>query len=69
MAITVEAIYANGVLKPAERLPLAEHQKVRLTIEPRSNWVQETAGILGWQGDPEELRRLALAPEADLEDE
>jgi len=69
MTITVEAIYENGVLKPAEALPLREHEKVRVTVEPRSNWVEETYGILGWKGNPEELRRLALSPELDLEEE
>jgi len=69
MAITVGAVYENGVLKLDERLPLAEHQKVQVTIQPATNWVQETAGIIGWKGDPEELRRLALSPEFDLEED
>jgi predicted DNA-binding antitoxin AbrB/MazE fold protein len=34
MTITVEAIYENGVLRPIEPLPLAEHDKVRVTVEP-----------------------------------
>jgi predicted DNA-binding antitoxin AbrB/MazE fold protein len=34
MAITVEAVYENGVLKPAQPLPLEEHEKVRVTVEP-----------------------------------
>jgi predicted DNA-binding antitoxin AbrB/MazE fold protein len=67
--ITVEATYENGVLKPAEPLPLKEHEKVRITVHPRSNWVEETYGILGWKGDPQELRQLALSPELDLEEE
>ena len=33
MAITVEAVYENGVLKPAQPLPLEEHEKVRITVE------------------------------------
>jgi predicted DNA-binding antitoxin AbrB/MazE fold protein len=65
MPITVEAIYENGVLKPAQPLPLKEHEKVRVTIEPRPNWVQETAGILKWTGSPEELERFAEDPEFD----
>jgi predicted DNA-binding antitoxin AbrB/MazE fold protein len=35
MAITVEAIYENGVLKPAHALPLEEHEKVVVTVEQR----------------------------------
>jgi predicted DNA-binding antitoxin AbrB/MazE fold protein len=65
MSLTVEAIYENGVLKPAQPLPLQEHEKVQVTIEPRSNWVQETAGILPWKGSPEELQRFAEDPELD----
>ena len=33
MAHTIEAIYESGVLKPAEPLPLKEHEKVRVTVE------------------------------------
>jgi predicted DNA-binding antitoxin AbrB/MazE fold protein len=69
MPLTFEAIYENGVLKPVEPLPLKEHEKVRVTIQTPVNWVEETAGIIGWKGDPETLRRLALAPEFDLEEE
>jgi predicted DNA-binding antitoxin AbrB/MazE fold protein len=69
MALTVEATYENGVLKPAQPLPLKENERVRITIEPKKNWVEETYGICGWKGDPEELRRLALSPEFDLPEE
>jgi predicted DNA-binding antitoxin AbrB/MazE fold protein len=65
MAITVDAVYVNGVLKPSGPLPLTEHQKVRVTIQPASNWVQETAGILGWTGSAELAERFAL--DVDLE--
>jgi predicted DNA-binding antitoxin AbrB/MazE fold protein len=34
MTLTVEAIYENGVLKPATPLPLKEQEKVLITIEP-----------------------------------
>jgi predicted DNA-binding antitoxin AbrB/MazE fold protein len=59
MAITVDATYENGVLKPAEPLPLEEHDKVRVTIEPAITWAERTAGMLKWTGDPEILRRIA----------
>ena len=35
MPLTVEAIYENGVLKPAQPLPLKEQEKVRLTVRAR----------------------------------
>ena len=59
MALTIEAVYENGVLKPSQPLPLAEHEKVNVTIESASSWVDRTAGILKWTGDPEVLRRIA----------
>jgi predicted DNA-binding antitoxin AbrB/MazE fold protein len=40
MTITVDATYEGGVLKPAQPLPLSEHEKVRVTVEQ-----QPTAGL------------------------
>jgi predicted DNA-binding antitoxin AbrB/MazE fold protein len=68
MTLTVEAVYENGLLKLTAPLPLKEHEKVRVTIHARANWVQETYGLCGWKGDPEELRRLALNPEIEPEE-
>ena len=59
MSLTVEAVYENGVLKPAQPLPLKEHEKVRLTVEPELTCAERTAGMLHWTGDPEILRRIA----------
>jgi len=59
MALTIEATYENGVLKLAEPLPLKEHEKVRVTVEPTLTWAERTAGMLHWTGDPEILRRIA----------
>jgi predicted DNA-binding antitoxin AbrB/MazE fold protein len=33
MTQTIEAIYADGVLKPTAELPLRDNQRVRLTVE------------------------------------
>jgi len=63
MAIVVEATYENGVLKPAEPLPLGEHERVRVTVEQKLSWAQRTAGVVRWTGDPETLERIALDPE------
>ena len=63
MALTVEAIYENGVLRLAEPLPLKEHERVQITIEQKVSWVQATSGIMGWTGDTETLRRIAEDPE------
>jgi predicted DNA-binding antitoxin AbrB/MazE fold protein len=66
MAWTVEAVYENGVLKPKEPLPLAEHEQVRITIQTAPNWVEATAGICGWKGSAEEAERFATDPELDF---
>lgn len=63
MTLTVEAIYENGVLRPDKPLPLKEHEKVRVTVEPELTWAERTAGMLPWTGDPEVLRRIATEPE------
>jgi predicted DNA-binding antitoxin AbrB/MazE fold protein len=63
MAITIEAVYENGVLKPAQPLPLKEHERVRVTVEAESILVQQTYGMIGWKGDHETLERLLAEAE------
>jgi predicted DNA-binding antitoxin AbrB/MazE fold protein len=63
MTITVEAIYENGVLKPTAPLPLKEHEKVRVIIQPHGNSVEGTYGIIGWKGDHETLERILAEAE------
>jgi predicted DNA-binding antitoxin AbrB/MazE fold protein len=46
MAITIEATYENGVLRPLGLLPLRERQQVRITIEESVDWVFRTRGII-----------------------
>ena len=66
MTLTVEAVYENGVLKPKVPLPLQEHEQVRLTIEPALTWAERTAGLMGWQGSPDEAEYFARSPELDF---
>jgi predicted DNA-binding antitoxin AbrB/MazE fold protein len=63
MTITVEATYENGTLKLAQPLPLKEHEKVRVTIEPERTLAERTAGMLHWTGDAETLERLLAETE------
>jgi predicted DNA-binding antitoxin AbrB/MazE fold protein len=65
MAITVEAVYEGGVLKPAQPLPLREHEKVQITIKPAVSRVRQTAGMMGWTGSQEDADFVALSPELD----
>jgi predicted DNA-binding antitoxin AbrB/MazE fold protein len=59
MAMEVEATYENGVLRPDHRLPLNEHQRVRVTVQEEPNRSQRSYGLLGWTGDPEVVRKIA----------
>jgi predicted DNA-binding antitoxin AbrB/MazE fold protein len=66
MAITVDAVYENGVLKPAAPLCLKEHQQVRITIAEAVDWVQRTRGIVPCS-DPALTQWAAMDP--DLADD
>jgi predicted DNA-binding antitoxin AbrB/MazE fold protein len=69
MPITVEATYEDGVLKPNGPLPLEEHEKVRVSIEPAVSPILKAYGIMGFTGSAEEAEYFALSPELDpLED-
>ncbi len=63
MSMVVEATYENGVLKPERPLPLREHEKVRITVDPEIGWARRTAGLMGWTGDAQTLERIAVDPE------
>ena len=69
MAITVEAVYENGVLKPVKALPFVqENARLWLTLHIAAEEDRATAayGLLGWTGDAETVRRVALDPEFDI---
>ena len=68
MAIVVEATYENGVLKPAEPLPLDEHQKVKITVHTGVSRVRSAAGLVGWKGDAKTVERIAMEPEFGVEE-
>jgi predicted DNA-binding antitoxin AbrB/MazE fold protein len=58
MSITVEAVYENGVLKPAQPLPLEEHQKVSVTVEPARPPIWERIAARAAETPPEEVAKL-----------
>ena len=66
MSLTIEAVYEDGVLKPAQPLLFREHEKVRVTVQPAGSWVQATHGICGWKGGAEEAERFASDPDLDF---
>jgi hypothetical protein len=64
MAITVEAVYEDGVLKPTQPLPFKEHQRVRLTVQTNTELqtVCENGprgyGLIHWTGSLDDLDYL-----------
>ena len=68
-AITVEAIYENGVLRPVRQLPLQEHEKVEITFQARGSRVRQTAGLVGWTGSQEDADFIATSPELDPQED
>ena len=53
MSMVVDATYENGVLKPDRPLPLAEHEKVQVTVHTVSNVAHrimtlEAVARFGW---------------------
>ncbi len=69
MSLTVEAIYEDGVLKPVQPLPvILEGTRLWLTlhIAAEEDRVRKAYGLLGWTGDAETVRRVALDPDFDV---
>ena len=65
MAITVEATYEDGVLKPDQPLPLKERERVRLRVEAAESRARQTAGLMQWTGSTEAADFIARSPELD----
>jgi predicted DNA-binding antitoxin AbrB/MazE fold protein len=66
MELSIDATYEDGVLKPAEPLPLPEHEKVHVTVRPQKSDILSSYGIMGWTGDAETVDRFAMSDEFDL---
>jgi predicted DNA-binding antitoxin AbrB/MazE fold protein len=47
MSIDVEATYENGMLKLDKPVPLSEHARVRLTINPVEGFKDPLEGLIG----------------------
>ena len=62
MAFEIQAVYENGVLKPEKPLPLDEHQRVTVVVQERRGVAASTYGVIGWKGDPEVVRKVAIDP-------
>lgn len=65
MPLTFQAVYEDGVLKPAEPLPLQEHQKVQVTVNQHASPLLQAFGIMGFQGSREDADYFAMDSEFD----
>jgi predicted DNA-binding antitoxin AbrB/MazE fold protein len=61
--LEIEAVYEKGTLKLPRELPLAEGEKVTLTIHPPSSPVERLYGMIPWKGDLEEFDRWLNDPD------
>jgi predicted DNA-binding antitoxin AbrB/MazE fold protein len=67
MSFTVEAVYENGVLKPAEPLPLKEHERVSVTVEPVRPPIWERLAARAAEAPPEEVIKLPADGAAQID--
>jgi predicted DNA-binding antitoxin AbrB/MazE fold protein len=63
MSVEVEATYDGGVLKLDHPLPLADKQRIRITVHLPVSRARESAGLLQWKGTAEDLEYLAESPD------
>lgn len=63
MSFVVEAVYENGTFRLDGPLPLKESERVKITVQQKGGDAALTYGLIGWTGDPEVVRRIALDPE------
>lgn len=62
MALEIEAISERGMLKLPGELPLAEGQKVKITIQTLDSATDRLFGMLKWTGSQDDLDYL-LGPD------
>ncbi len=65
MPITIEATYENGVLKPAQPLPLTEKQRITVTIHDSDQHAKLGYGLVQWTGSLQDLEYLIEDVEND----
>jgi predicted DNA-binding antitoxin AbrB/MazE fold protein len=63
MAVTVEAVYENGVLKLSEPLPWKDGERVSVSVSSLDSPILKASGIIGFKGTAEEAEYFALHPD------
>jgi predicted DNA-binding antitoxin AbrB/MazE fold protein len=61
--LEIEAVYEHGTLKLPRELPLAEGQKVTITVHATASPTLRLFGLMPWQGDLEEFDRWLDDPD------
>ena len=59
MTIRTTATVVNGMLKPDERIRLADQTRVNITIEPLGEW-SLSAALAAWEAIKSQLRKRPL---------
>ena len=54
---TIDAIYEKGVIKPLQKLPFSESQKLKVTIETTESIVASTRAMI--KADPRIVQQVA----------
>ncbi len=54
---TIDAIYEKGVIKPLQKLPFSESQKLKVTIETTESIVASTRALI--KADPRIVQQVA----------
>ena len=67
MSITFEAVYENGVLKPAQPLPFKERERIRVSVEPVLPPIWEQLAALTADAPPEEVAKLPPGGAAEID--
>ena len=74
MSLMIEATYENGVLVPAQPLDLADHERVRVTVERVPVPGPAAVEAVRWwrehhiKADPQLAQEIARSPEILLEE-
>ncbi len=58
---TIDAVYEEGVIKPLQKLPLSESQKIRVTIDTTESVVASSKGMI--KANAEVVRQVAESDE------
>ncbi|HZW30074.1 MAG TPA: antitoxin family protein [Isosphaeraceae bacterium] len=72
MTLSIDATYEDGVFVPVQRPDLADHERVRLTVEPVApplsplEIIQRRGRRI--KGDPQLAQEIARSPEFLLEE-